>query len=32
MSEIIEINDVKKVYRMGDVQVAALNSISFDFE
>ncbi|MGB8645543.1 MAG: ABC transporter ATP-binding protein [Anaerolineae bacterium] len=29
---VIEIRDIKKIYRMGDVEVAALRGVSFDIE
>ncbi len=32
MSAVIEINDVKKVYRMGDIDVFALNGVSFQIQ
>ena len=32
MSKVIEIKDVKKTYQMGDVEVAALNGVSFQVE
>jgi putative ABC transport system ATP-binding protein len=32
MSKVIEIQDVKKTYQMGDMQVAALNGVSFQVE
>ncbi|MEW5717271.1 MAG: ATP-binding cassette domain-containing protein, partial [Chloroflexota bacterium] len=28
VSTVIEINDVKKIYRMGDIEVPALNGVS----
>ncbi len=32
MSKVIEITDVKKTYQMGDMEVAALNGVSFQVE
>jgi putative ABC transport system ATP-binding protein len=32
MSTVIEINDVKKIYQMGDIQVNALNGVSIKVE
>ncbi len=32
MSKVIEIKDIKKTYQMGDVEVAALNGVTFDIE
>jgi len=32
MAPVIEINDVKKIYRMGDIQVNALNGVSLQVE
>ncbi len=32
MSKVIEVNDVKKTYTMGDQQVNALNGVSFEIE
>jgi len=32
MSAVIEINDVKKIYKMGDVEVPALNGISLQIQ
>ncbi|MBI5301619.1 MAG: ABC transporter ATP-binding protein [Chloroflexi bacterium] len=32
MSAVIEINDVKKIYRMGDIQVSALDGVTFQIE
>ncbi len=32
MSKVIEIKDVKKTYQMGDMEVAALNGVSFQIE
>ncbi len=32
MSAVIRINDVKKIYRMGDIDVFALNGVSFEIQ
>ncbi len=32
MASVIELEDVKKVYRMGDIEVAALNGVSLQIE
>jgi putative ABC transport system ATP-binding protein len=32
MASVIQIEDVKKIYRMGDVEVPALNGVSFNIE